>query len=444
MPSGLRRLYGPEADAPHALYGNLRQEQGPVAKVLLPGDVPAWLVLGHRENLEVMRTTLLYSSDSRTWNVRLPADSPLLPVTMWQPLVAFTDGEEHGRLRNAITGSLERFNRHGVRRYVVRYTNQLIDGFAATGRADLVADLAEKLPSLVLARLFGIPEGHALPMGEAVRDMIRGSETALQSNQYVVDVMSELVKRKKEQPGEDLASWLPAHESGLTDDEVVEHLRHAIVASTETTTNLIANALRMVLTDRRFRGHLSGGHMTLPDALEQVMWDSPPLAVVPTRWATGDTVLGGQQIRAGDMVMLGLAAGNMDPQIRPDLGTPVHGNRSHLAFGGGPHECPGQDIGRAIADTGIDTLLARIPDMELAVHEGELNVTTSLISQRLDNLPVHFRRQGTAGSAAPAPTASVAQPLPAAHTVTATVPASAPVNDQNRGPWWRRLLRRLR
>ncbi|GHE73948.1 hypothetical protein [Streptomyces vinaceus] len=69
----------------------------------------------------------------------------------------------------------------------------------------------------------------------------------------------------------------------------------------------------MILTDSRFRGNLSGGQMTLPDALEQVLWDHPPLAVVPTRWATCDIEVGGTQIAAGDMVMLGLAAGNVDP-----------------------------------------------------------------------------------------------------------------------------------
>jgi cytochrome P450 len=448
-PSGLRRLYGPEAEGlPQALYETLRQEHGPVAPVLLPGDVPAWLVLGHRENLEVMRTPSLFSCDSHNWNVKLQADSPLLPITAWQPLVAFTDGEEHARLRSAITDSLDRFSRHGIRRYVVRYANQLIDDFAATGQADLVAGFAEKLPVLVLAVQFGIPEKDALPLGEAVRDMVKGTQTALQSNQFVVDTMWELVKRKQEKPGEDFASSLLRHESDLTDTEVMEHLRHAIVAAVENTVNLIANTLRMVLTDRRFRGSLSGGQMTLPDGLDQVFWDAPPLGVVPTRWATGDRVLGGQQIRAGDMVMLGLAAGNVDPEIRPDLNAPVHGNRSHLAFGAGPHECPGQDIGRAIADTGIDTLLMRLPDVQLAVPETELHVTASLVSGRLDNLPARFtpRRPGREGEATAAATsaaaraASLGQPLPAAEPTVE--PSYVSAGTVARGPWWRRLMGR--
>ncbi|MFI9583540.1 cytochrome P450 [Streptomyces sp. NPDC052236] len=443
-PAGLRRMYGPGADAPYELYAQLRQEHGAVAPVLLPGDVPAWLVLGHRENLQVMRSSGQFSCDSRRWNVTLEADSPLHPITQWQPLLVFADGEEHARLRSAVTDSLGRFNRHGIRRYVGRYTRQLIDGFPKTGKVDLVAEFAEKLPILVLARQFGVSEDDALPLGAAVRDMVKGTETALKSNEFVVGIMSELVKRKKEEPGEDFASWLLRHEANLTDDEVMEHLRHAIVAANENTTNLIANTLRMLLTDGRFRARLSGGSMTLEEALDQAMWDAPPLALGACRWATGDTLLGNQQIKVGDIVLLGLAAGNVDPEIRPDLSTPVHGNRSHLAFSNGPHECPGQDIGRAIADTGIDTLLGKLPDMRLAVPEDELLVTASLISHRLNNLPAQFTprqsRDNESDAATAGRTAPVGQALPAA--VPTAEPAAAPTVVTARRPWWRRLLAR--
>ncbi|MFE3326513.1 cytochrome P450 [Streptomyces sp. NPDC059176] len=392
--SGLRRLFGPEAEQqPYEFYEVLRQEHGSVAPVLLYGDVPVWLVLGHRENLEVMRSPR-FSSDSRHWRAvregRLSLDSPLVPMTAWQPLVAFTDGPEHVRLRSAVTESLENVNRHSMRRYINRYANRLIDGFAARGKADLVTDYAKPLPALVMAQQFGIAEEHAITLGTAVADVISGSENALQANAFIVETMTDLVQRKMTEPGNDFASWLIRHESQLTGQEVVEHLRHALVASLENCVNLIANTLRGVLTDQRFRGSLSGGHMTLPDALEQVLWDHPPLAVVPTRWAVGDTVLGGKEIRAGDMVMLGLAAGNADPAIRPDLRIPVHGNRSHLSFGAGPHECPGQDIGRAIADTGVDLLLSRLPDMMLTIDASELNVVGNWMSRRLKSLPVGF------------------------------------------------------
>jgi cytochrome P450 len=443
---GVRRVYGAESERnPHAFYATLRREHGDVAPVLLPGDLPAWLVLGHRENLEVMRTPSLFSADSRRWTAyqegRISADSPLLPITAWQPLLVFADGEEHARLRGAITDGLARFNRHGVRRHVVRYTHQLIGTFAARGSADLVAEFAQKLPILVVARLFGIAEEHGQPLGDAVRDMVAGSESAVRSNEFVMNVVRQAVKERKDRPADDFISHLLGHEAAMTDDEVCEHLRHSLTAAHITGVNLIANTLRMVLTDPRFRGSLSGGQMTLPDALDQVLWNQPPLSVVPTRWATGDTVLGGQQIKAGDMVMLGLAAGNVDPDIRPDLDTPMHGNRSHLSFGGGPHECPGMDIGRAIADTSIDTLLGRLPSVALAVSEAELSVTASWMSTSLDALPVQFAREMPEGPGAPdidVSTAPSAQPLPPA----APAGPAAETGPAAPRPWWRRLLGR--
>ncbi|MET7622436.1 cytochrome P450 [Streptomyces sp. NPDC005408] len=443
------RLYGPEAEAdPTGLYEKLRAEHGAVAPVLVQGDLPAWLVLGHRENLDVARTPSRFSRDSRRWrdmqDGNVPADHPLTPVAAWQPVCNFADGMEHERLRGAVTESLERFDRRGIRRYVKRFADQLIDCFAERGRADLVTDFAEPLPMLVMTQLVGMPDSYGPRLVEAARDMIKGTETAVASNEYVTVALKALVERKRAVPGRDFASWLLEHSTSLTGDEIIEHLRLVLIAAFATTANLIANTLRMVLTDRRFRASLSGGHMTLPDALEQVLWDEPPLATVLGRWATGDTELGGRQIKAGDMLLLGLAAGNVDPEIRPDLSQPVHGNRSHLAFSGGPHECPGQDIGRAIADTGIDALLARLPDLQLGVLVAELSWESSLMSRQLIALPVSFTPGGSSVTASSAvPGTPKAEPLPQAVVPPAPAPAPAP-RDSGRTArsWWARLLRR--
>ncbi|MFG3052566.1 cytochrome P450 [Kitasatospora sp. NPDC048239] len=448
---GLRRIYGPEAEAdPAGLYEKLRAEHGEVAPVLLHGDLPAWLILGHSANLTAMRTPSRFSRDSRRWSAfqegLVTPDSPLMPVIAWQPLCVFADGEEHRRLRGAVTDSLNRFDGRGTRRYVTRFADQLIQEFGPTGQAELVAQFAEHLPMLVMTQLVGMPEEYGPRLVEAARDLMKGTETAIASNDYVVATLRRMMERKRVAPGPDLVSWLMQHEAGLTDDEVLEHLRVVLLAANETTVNLIADTLKLVLTDVRFRAHLSGGHMTLPDALDQVLWDSAPMSLVAGRWATGDTQLGGQEIRTGDMLLLGLAAGNVDPVVRPDLAKPLYGNRSHLSFGGGPHECPGQDIGRAIAETGIDILLTRLPDIRLAVPEEELTWTSAWISRHLAGLPVSFtprteteeeaiaRGAVPAASAAP-PTAPPTVPSPpAAPPAPPGYPAAA-VPRQRRG-WW--------
>lgn len=450
-PDGLRRLFGPEAEAdPMALYEKLRAEHGTVAPVLVADGLPAWLVLGHRENLDVARTPSRFSRDSRRWHAfkdgLLGPEHPLTPIAAWQPLCSFADGAEHERLRAAVTESLARFDRRGIRRHVTRFADQLIDSFSEGGTAELVHRFAEPLPMLVMTQLLGMPDEFGPKLVTAARDMIKGTETAMTSYVYVATALQQLVDRKRESPGSDLASWLIAHPTGLNDDELVQHLRLVLIAAFETTANLIANTLRMMLTDQRFRANLAGGQMTLPDALEQILWDEPPFTTILGRWATGPTELGGQQIAEGDMLLLGLAAGNVDPTVRPDLDAPVYGNRSHLAFGGGPHECPGADMARAIADTGIDTLLARLPDLQLGCDPSELEWSSSLMSRHLSELPIEFTPSPAKGRPEARPAFAVqGRRAPAAADATQQQPAAAAVAEPAARPVGpvRRFLARL-
>ncbi|MFE9396696.1 cytochrome P450 [Streptomyces flavidovirens] len=440
-PGGLRRLYGPEHENdPMAVYEKLRAEHGPVAPVLLNDDVPAWLVLGHTENLHMTRTPSQFSRDSRHWRLvadgTVPPDHPLAPVFTWQPICVFADGGDHERLRGAVTDSIGRIDTRGVRRHINRYSNRLVNSFCQDGEADLVSRFAEHLPMMVMCQILGMAEEYNERIVQCARDMIKGTATANASNAYVMGVLNRHVAKRRLAPQEDFTSWLVEHPAGLTDDEVSQHLRLVLIAAYETTANLIANVLRMVLTDPRFRAQLSGGHMTLPEAVEQTLWDEPPFTTILGRWAVGDTEFGGQQIKKGDALIVGIAAANVDPVVRPDPDASMQGNRAHLAFSGGPHECPGQDIGRAIADTGIDALLMRLPDLQLAVQEHELQYRSALMSRHLFALPVKFAARPpqsdaeslitTASRTRPRPDWQVDSPAGVSAPQPAQVPGPAP------------------
>lgn len=447
---GVQRLYGPEAEAdPPAVYEKLRSEYGAVAPVLVHGDLPAWLVLGHQENLDVMHNSAAFSRDSRLWSEfeagRVKADSPLLPVIAWRPICVYADGMEHMRLRKAVTDSLGRFNRTGLRRHIVRFSNELVDRFAAFGEADFVAQFAEQLPVLVMTQYIGIAGEYAPRFGEAIRDLIKGTETAVTSAEFVTERLRQLVRQKRASPANDLPSWLLGHDANLTDDEVADHLLLILVSAGDFTVNLIADTLHMLLTDPRFRANLSGGEMTLPDAVEQVLWDRPPVSTIPGRWVVADTKIGEQPVKRGDMIMLGLAAGNVDPHVRPDRSVPMHGNRSHLAFSSGPHGCPGQDISRAITQTCIDALLVRLPDVRLAVLEEELRWQGAWLSRRLAELPVTFSRPKSTPMtvSAPMPVMEPGTPRPLPEAEVRTTPANHRQQNQ-RASWFGGLLRWMR
>ncbi|MGW3737912.1 cytochrome P450 [Streptomyces sp. NPDC005148] len=397
----LTRLYGPDAALdPHSIYGRLRKEHGAVAPVLLEGDIPAWLVLGYRENRRVLDNPRQFSRDSRIWRDwkegRVEATSPLIQMLGWRPDCVSQDGEPHRRLRGAVTDNLQSIAGRGIRRHVTHFANKQIDAFADEGSADLVGDYAEYLPMLVLTRLFGLPaaEGHNLAVSCA--QVIKGGEGALAHNDRIMEILGELADRKRSEPGSDFTTGLLGHEAGLDDDEILSHLRLVLITAHTTTSNLLARVLQLILTDTSRLAGLVSGQLNITTVVEEVMWNTPPLAVLPGRFATADLELAGHHIKEGDLLVLGLTAGNVDPEIRPDTGVSIQGNQSHLAFSGGAHECPGQNIGQAIIETAVDVLVHRLPGLRLAVPADDLTSTASTWEARLDSLPVEFVAQTAA------------------------------------------------
>ncbi|MEV5762467.1 cytochrome P450 [Streptomyces tendae] len=464
-PGGLHRLH--EADDLEELYEKLRAQHGPVAPALLHDDVPMWVVLGHAENLHMVSTPSQFCRDSRIWTPlnegMVKPDHPLMPHIAWQPICSHAEGDEHKRLRGAVTSAMSDLDYRELRRHIKRYTQRVVNRFCEEGRADLVSQFAEHLPMGVMCHLLGMPEEYNDRLVEAARDTLKGTETAIASHAYVMEALGRLTATRRADPADDIAGRLVTHPAGLTEDEVREHLRVVLLAAYEATVNLIANVMRVVLTDPGFRAQLSGGQMTVPQAVEQSLWDEPPFSTVFAYFAKQETELGGQRIRAGDGLLLGIAPGNVDPRIRPDLDASMMGNRAHLAFGGGPHECPGQDIGRAIADAGIDALLMRLPDLRLDCDEDDLRWRSSIASRHLVELPVRFEpraQQDIMQQPSHAPTPQrhapwqVGLPKPEQGTqpprpsqppqpvsVTAAEPPRAPGADQSppRGAWQRFL-----
>ncbi|MER6527184.1 cytochrome P450 [Streptomyces sp. NPDC001508] len=393
--AGVTRLYGPESERdPHGIYARLREQHGTVAPILLEGDIPAWLVLGYRENRRVLDNPLQFSRDSRIWRDwqegRVAETSPLIQMLGWRPDCVSQDGEPHRRLRGAVTDNLLGVSGRGIRRHVTHFAHKQIDAFADAGRADLVTDFADYLPMLALTRVLGLAEREGRSLAESSNQILKGGADALAHNEKIMGVLAELAARKRAEPGPDFASGLIEHSADLDEDELVNHLRLVLITGHTMTSNLLARALQLVLTYPERRSELVSGQLNMSSVVEEVMWNTPPLAVLPGRFATSDLELGGCPVKEGDLLVLGLAAGNADPQIRPDPTVSVVGNQSHLAFSAGPHECPGQNLGQGIIETAVDVLLHRLPGLRLAVPAQELTSTASTWESRLDSLPVEF------------------------------------------------------
>jgi cytochrome P450 len=390
---------------PARFYRELRQEHGPLAPVELPGGVPAWLVLGYRELHQITSDPILFSRDSALWNMwdRIPEDWPLLPMVGKQPSILYTVGERHRRRSAILSDALTGVDPFELRDHVERFADDLIDAFCGTGRADLVADYAKMLPALVLARLYGFPDEEGLSVARSVNALVNGGPDAIAGARHATEAMQGLLESRRDAPREavsadtpaaDVAGRMLAHPEagGFTLAEFVQDMRVIMTAGHQPTADWIGNSLRLMLTDDRFVAALSGGRHSVAEAMNEVLWEETPTQNIAGRWASRDTSVAGSRIQAGDLLVLSFAAANADPQVRPDQHALTGGNNAFLSFGHGEHRCPypAQEIAETIARKGIEVLLDRLPDVDLAVAERDLVWRASPWLRGLVSLPVNF------------------------------------------------------
>ncbi|MGW1542154.1 cytochrome P450 [Streptomyces sp. NPDC002309] len=382
---------------PSQLYRAMRTEHGAVAPVLLDGGIPAWLVLGYPEVSYVTSHDELFARDSRRWNQwpHIPEDWPLLPFVGHQPSVLFTEGQEHQRRAGVITHALEGIDQFELARECQAIAEHLITEFAGSGQAELMSAYAHALPARAVLWMCGVPQGSADT--EKLIDDLRISLDAGEGDDPVAAYMrvgariAQLVKEKRESPGPDVTSRMILDPAGLTDEEIVQDLISVIAAAQQPTANWICNTLRLLLTDERFAVNVSGGRVSVGDALNEVLWLDTPTQNFIGRWAVRDTQLGGRLIREGDCLVLGLAAANTDPQIWPEAHVGAE-NSAHLSFSNGEHRCPypAPLLADVMARTAVETLLERLPDLVLGVDPEQLTWRPSIWMRGLASLPVQF------------------------------------------------------
>ncbi|GAA0693791.1 MULTISPECIES: cytochrome P450 [Streptomyces] len=390
-------MYGPEFAAdPHGAYTRMRATFGAIAPVELSPGVYASLVTSYQLGLEILRDTERFAKDPRGWRAMrdgtVGLDNPVAPMMMYRPNALFADGEAHVRLRGAITDSLDRVDPHALSEYVERSAETLIDAFASRGEAELITEYASVIPLLVFNQLFGARPADGPKLVETMMKLFDSGEDAAAANDELLHWISGLLAEKRRQPAADVTSWLMAHPSQLADDELMQQMILLMAAGTDPEQNLIANALRLLLSDDRFAGELSGGSMPVEDALDEVLWNDPPMANYGTRFPRYDCDVAGVRLRKGDPVLISYAAANHEAALASDRRS---GNRAHLAWSAGAHRCPAERPARVIASVAIERLLDRLPDMELAVPAERLTWRTGPFSRALATLPVRFPAQAT-------------------------------------------------
>ncbi|MFD8434809.1 cytochrome P450 [Streptomyces microflavus] len=440
-------LYGPEFAAdPHRVYDAFRAH-GPAAPIELAPGVDATLVVQHEAALRVLQNPALFARDSRHWAAlregAVPMDSPVLPMMAYRPNCLFTDGAEHLRLRKAVTESLARLNSSRLSRDVERIADYLIDQFIERGTADLLNEYAKLLPLLLFNQIFGCPGDIGDRLTRSMSAIFDG-EDVLRANAELTECLMELVALKRRQPGEDITSWLIQHPAGLRDEELKDQLVMLMGAGVEPERNLIANALLLMLAgDQPGAPERRGSGMLVEDALDDVLWNNPPIANYATHYPVRDVELDGVVLKAETPVLISFAAANTDPSLTDARQTLSKG--AHLAWGAGPHVCPAKSPATLIALTAIEKILNTVPDLSLAVPASGIGWRPGPFHRAMIALPVRFTptaaRRTSAGAQPPAQTSAQlpdpyrnAAPQPGAAPRHAVEPAKKPKG------WWSSFL----
>lgn len=350
----------------------------------------ASLVTDYAAALQVLQSPDTFVRDSRRWRAlnegEVPLDSPVLPMMAYRPGPLFEDGARHLRLRQAVTDSLAKLDTHQLTRMVERTATYLISQFSGRGQVDLIGDYARLVPLLVFNDLFGCPGDLGDRVAFGISGIFDGTD-AQRANDVLIEALLELVTLKRTQPGDDILTHLLQHPAGLSDEEMIPQLIQLIGGGFEPMSNLIGNALRVLLSQGQADGP-QAGIVLVEDAINDVLWNSCPIANYATHFPLYDVDLAGSRLNAGDPVLISFAAANSDPSLAAGRGTVSR--RAHLAWGAGPHACPAKDPAMIIAVQAIEKLLNELPDIEMSVDPDALAYRPGPFHRALSILPARF------------------------------------------------------
>jgi cytochrome P450 len=286
--------------------------------------------------------------------------------------VSEIDGPEHKALRHALNPWFAPARVEALRPTMQRVATWFLDQAIESGEIDLVLDYATPMPAIITLQMVGLP----CDRWRDYADFFHGTTAHRpQDDEHARAVLLaptiraqllEEANRRRSEPADDLATVLVQHRvdgRALRDEEIVDILWNIVAGGLDTTTALTAWALYHLDRDSAARRALLERPGLVPAATEEFLrFVSPNEAL--TRTVTRDTELGGQQLRAGDVVYMSWLSANHDEEVFDHPGE-LDFERSenrHLAFGLGGHRCIGSHLARAEFEVMLTQVLERIPD----------------------------------------------------------------------------------
>jgi len=375
-PLSLFHLLDPEVLAdPYPLYARLRAE----SPVHWDPYLHTWVVTRYADVAEVLTRFRADRTPTPDKLVELGMQqlTPLAQVMVRQML--FLDPPQHSRVRALAAAAFTPRRIERLREHIQDITNTLVDAVAARGQMDVMQELAGPLPAIVTAELLGVPTADHEQLKDWSQDFAEmlGNfqhnpgrvEKVLRSVEGMTSYFRDALTRQSTEPTEGLLNALANAEvdgDRLTEDEVIANVIVTMVGGQETTTNLIGNGLLTLLRTPGALERLRADPSAIPTAIEELLrYESPSQHTA--RLAPDDVVLGGQSIGKGQAVIAVMGAANRDPErfADPDVLDLARKDNRHLAFGWAGHFCFGAPLARMEAHIAFETMLRRLPELEL-------------------------------------------------------------------------------
>lgn len=256
-----------------------------------------------------------------------------------------------------------------------------LDRFVPPGKGDFLGEYARSVSMLVIADLLGVPaEDH-----DTFRDNLAASRSAAGEAQEIAHNPLEFLEqrfthyiedRRRDPRNDVLTALAQAKYPDESTPEVVDVVHLAtflFAAGQETTTHMLAFAVRALAERPRLQNQLRNDPSLIPNFLEETLRLESPIKS-QFRLASKTTTVAGVPVPAGRTVMLLLGAFNRDPARfdEPDefrIDRPSV--REHVAFGRGIHSCPGASLARVEGRVTLERVLARMADIRISEkHHG--------------------------------------------------------------------------
>ena len=377
---------------PYPFYAQMRTSQ-PLCQVEPAG---LWAVSRHADVVFVLKHPELFSSQGfrAAWEPEWLGYNPVA-----RSILAM-DGPPHAKLRALVTRA---FGARALARLEPRIralAGELAGAAAQAGEVEFISAFALPLPAFVIAELLGLPRSLS-PRFKQWADDVASVTPVAQSGEQVARVrasiremtgyFTQVIAHRRKAPVDDFISDLMRAEvdgHSLSDEEIVSFAAVLLLGGFDTTTYLLANAVRILAARPELAAALRQDGTKLAGFVEEVLRYDTPVHGLP-RIATQDVPLAGGTVPRGAMVLALLGSANRDEQVfaRADAFLPER-REAGISFGSGVHGCLGAALVRLEGRLALEALLAQT--RELACPPGELVWNRSLTVRGPVAMPVRL------------------------------------------------------